>query len=294
MAASPTGAIPRSAPASNRLSHTDTARSAGTCSSNPSSPTYVTRRASTRAYPTSSRRAARYGQRGVRHVVRREPREQLARARALHRQQRGAGGDVRDDGLLAVPPGPPQHRRDPAVRHVAAHDQQLVVGEPGHGDVGEDAAAVVEPLGVDDPSDVARDGPGAHPVEQRGGVPALHEERRHECSCPGRRPPPGRRGARRRRTRASAGGPTTGSPRRRPGRLPGGANHSGYSQPAETPNRAPAAASRSCSGVRRTPRADAGCHAGKAASPNSAPSCSTVRSARNRRVVSCGSARSTP
>ncbi len=71
------------------------------------------------------------------------------------------------------------------------------------------------------------------------------------------------------------------------------ANHSGYSQPIETPKCAPAATCRSCSGERRTPRAEDGCQVGQAASPNRTPSCSTVRSARNRRLTSCGSARST-
>ncbi len=82
-------------------------------------------------------------------------------------------------------------------------------------------------------------------------------------------------------------------PRRTSGCEPGSANHSGYSQPEETANWAPAAASRSWITERRTLRAVAGCQFGQAASPKRTPSCSTARSARKRRLVSKAWVRST-
>ncbi len=72
----------------------------------------------------------------------------------------GTGGRARPDG---VPIG---------VQVVGRSYDDATVMQVG--------AALVEPLRVDHAPDVARDVAGADPVEDHGGVPALHEEGRHE------------------------------------------------------------------------------------------------------------------
>ena len=180
----------------------------------------------------------------------------------------------------------------PAVAHVAGDDEEAVGGQAGDGEVGEDAAVDVAPLGVDDRARGDVDVAGGQPVEQRQGVRALDAELRHERHVHdadrladgdvllARRSRRRRRGPRwsRRRCGAGASGP---------------ANHSGYSQPADWPNRAPRAASRSWSAERRMPRPVFHWKVGQAPSPKSTPRLSGTRSPRNapRRLVAAGRAR---
>ena len=76
---------------------------------------------------------------------------------------------------------PPDHRLDPAMDDVARHDQEPLLVEAGDGEVGHDAAARVEPLGVDQPPDLPVDVAGGQPVEHRHRVGALHHELRHQA-----------------------------------------------------------------------------------------------------------------
>ena len=64
---------------------------------------------------------------------------------------------------------------------VAADHDVPVLGEPGDGDVGDDPAALVEPLGVHDPADRGVDVVRADAVEHRHRVRPLHQVVRHQC-----------------------------------------------------------------------------------------------------------------
>jgi hypothetical protein len=66
------------------------------------------------------------------------------------------------------------------VDRVRTHHQELALGQPRHRQVGLDPTALVGPLGVGDPTGGHIEVVAAQPVEQRQGIPALHEELRHE------------------------------------------------------------------------------------------------------------------
>ena len=116
------------------------------------------------------------------------------------------------------------------MRGVGGDHEEPVRGQLGHGQVGLEQPALVEPLGVGDDPRVAVDGAGRHPVQQRARARALDGELRHEGhvdqpdvlahgpvlgrpAVEPRRPAPGRgrlRGA------AGAGEPRRALPARRP------------------------------------------------------------------------------
>ena len=168
---------------------------------------------STRPPARSIHRAVRNGNASVDRSAAVSVGEQLAGAGPLHVELGELGGDVGDDrGAVAGRAAEPG--QGVAVRGVGGDDEEVVVGELGHGQVGLDAAVLVEPLRVGD-------GPGAPstaPAETRSSTaPASaprHPELRHEAhvhqadaltdrSVLGlpllepRRPPPRRLGARR-------------------------------------------------------------------------------------------------
>ena len=144
-------------------------------SSQPSSPTYVTRVARTIAYPSSISRDVPNGNAAFEKVVRAHAPQQLARPRPLDVQHRERRGDVRDRcaGVrrdLRVEPGAVA-----ALVGRSADDEEAPVVEAGHGHVGFDAAAIVQPLRVHEPAGLDGNVVGADPAQDRLGVAALDE-----------------------------------------------------------------------------------------------------------------------
>ena len=188
----------------------------------------------------------------VREVGVRHRGEQLARARAHDADHRLGRGDVGRPSTCAS--GAISRRSQSRSRIVwvpGRDDQEPVLGQAGDGDVRLDAAALVEPLRVDDPARLDRDVGRADPSELALGVAALDEDLAERGLVEERRRPRGRRGAPRRCTGTSSGGRscTRTAARRRPGRTSSPA-------PSRRPRRSTRsrAASRSWSGERRTPR----------------------------------------
>ena len=134
---------------------------------------------STRAYPMSMYRAARNGNASFDIVGVRDRCEQLTRPRPLHVDLRVPGGHVRDE-RMAVAEMPAHPGLRVPMRGVGGDDEELIVVEHGHGQVGLERAAVVQPLGIGDPAGLGRHPVGRDPLELPAGVPALHEELGHE------------------------------------------------------------------------------------------------------------------
>ena len=125
-------------------------------------------------------RAVRNGNASFDRSTRGQRLQQLARARPLHVELGVAGRHVGDE-RVRVAEVPPHPGLDVAVRGVGGDDPEALVVELGHGEVGLERAALVEPLGVGDRRPAS---PSTSLAEMRSstapGVAALHEELRHE------------------------------------------------------------------------------------------------------------------
>ncbi len=111
----------------------------------------------------------------VRHVGRRQGAHDLAGGRTPHREGAEASGDV---GERYVEVAEPRLLAQPgevmgAVRRPGDHPEPVLV-EPGHGEVGLDAAARVERLGVGHVTDAAGYGVVADPLQEGRGVRTPH------------------------------------------------------------------------------------------------------------------------
>ena len=96
--------------------------------------------------------------------------------RPHHRDHRQGLADVGDRGELVRPDVPLQPVVVAGQGGGAGEHQEPGLGQPGHGDVGLDAGAGVEPLGVDDAARLGRHVARADPLQHGGRVPALHQE----------------------------------------------------------------------------------------------------------------------
>ena len=67
------------------------------------------------------------------------------------------------------------------MRRVRGDDEEVVGRQPGHGQVGPDAATLVEPLGVGDDAVALVDRARAQAVEHGAGIRSPHRELRHEA-----------------------------------------------------------------------------------------------------------------
>ena len=118
----------------------------------------------------------REGEGVVAEIRARDPRQQVPGPRP-HDAEDGVGGrHVRDRGPRPVGDVAAEPVDVPHLTLRPGHDEEAVLGEAGHGDVGLDAAAVVEPLRVDDAARGNRDVVGADAVERRLRVGAGHHD----------------------------------------------------------------------------------------------------------------------
>ena len=66
------------------------------------------------------------------------------------------------------------------MSHVGDDDHEAILGEARHGEISENPARVVAPLGVGHLTHGTRDSIGTEAIEDGGCIGALHEELRHE------------------------------------------------------------------------------------------------------------------
>jgi len=123
--------------------------------------------------PEFNRLAGREGKGGIREVVGRERLQQFPRARSHHRQDTHCGGDIGEHAVRARLDVPLEPVEVLAFGLRAADDQERRLAETRHGEVGFNAAPVVEPLGVDHFPGRNGDVVGAHTVQHAGGIRAF-------------------------------------------------------------------------------------------------------------------------
>ena len=230
MAASPTGRTPRSRPASIERVVGQQAVLGRDVQLVAELPEVGDAQGQRRGEADVDRARGEVGEGVVGQVGRGEAAEQLARPRALDREQRRPRRHVGDRHVLARQRGPADHRLHPPLHDVGRHHEEALLGQAGHGQVGGDAALRREPLRVDDPAHLAVDVVGRQSGQDGRGVGALHHELGHQghvhdahavahrpvlgghlrrTPAPGRTPRPGAGGSRRPRTTRRTPSPPT-------------------------------------------------------------------------------------
>ncbi len=106
---------------------------------------------------------------GIAHVRARHGAEDVAGPRAPQPEADSTGRDVADRHGPIVRQVAPQPRGVVVAERGPGHEQERLVRDAGHGQVGLDPPARVEKLGVDDGPDRPIDPIGAHPLEERKG-----------------------------------------------------------------------------------------------------------------------------
>ena len=132
--------------------------------------------ASTGAAPTAIVRAWRNGSAAALDVVGGHGLEHVAGARPPHPDHGRLGAGLAQRHALAVAAVQAQPAEVGVDDARAGHDPEPVVGEARHGDVGDDPAAAVAPLRVDDAPGRPVDPVHAHALEQRGRVGPLDRD----------------------------------------------------------------------------------------------------------------------